>query len=82
MGDMKRWKQKRYWIQACKALFTLVPVMIIYAVIATKGLVAVCAEKPSFPNWWCEVGSVGYAIVAVIIARFFYAWLKPKEPEE
>lgn len=67
---------------ALKSLLTLAPVMVVYAVIGARGLTAVCAEKKSFPNLWCEAGSVGYIVIAVILERFFYVWLKPREPKK
>jgi hypothetical protein len=74
---MKRpWQQRENWAQAGKALFTLVPVLAFYSVVGGRGLASICAAGNS--QFWCTTSFVGYVVVAIVIARLFFLWLKPK----
>jgi hypothetical protein len=75
---MQPWKQKRYWIQATKLLVILMPVMALYAMGATRGLVLVCSSD-SISGVWCKFGFIAYVVVTIAIARVFYVRLKPKD---
>jgi len=70
------WRDRRNWIHAAKLLVTLCPVMVIYSILGGKVLVKVCgAVGPS----WCDVVFAGYVAGGVLITRYFYIWLKPKD---
>ena len=53
----------------------LIAAMVVYAIVGAKGLLWVCRSGSGF---WCNVSYIGYFVVAILIARVFYAWFKPK----
>jgi len=75
---MQLWKQRRYWIQAGKYLIILVPIMALYAVLGTQGLLAFCSSHTSSPLW-CRFGFVVYGLIAIAIARVIDVWLRPRD---
>lgn len=78
---MSVWTDKRHWLALLKLLLILGPILAVYAYVATKGLEAVCTEKSTF-GLWCTVGVVDYVIVTLVVSRFFYQWLTPKNPPD
>jgi hypothetical protein len=80
-GPPKRpWQRRENWVQAAKALVTLVPAIAIYSFIGTRGLEALCTQGRS--RWLCNGAFVAYVIVAVAIARLFFLWLAPRSREK
>lgn len=70
------WQRRENWVQAGKALVTLVPVLAFYSVIGARGLDSLCEKNSS--SFWCAAGFAAYVVVAIVIARLFFLWLKPR----
>jgi len=74
------WQRRENWVQAAKALVTLVPALAIYSVIGTRGLEALCTRSES--RLLCNGAFVVYVVVAVVIGRLFFLWLAPRSRDK
>jgi hypothetical protein len=65
-------QKKVSWIQLGKVLLALVPAMTIYAIVATRGLVAVCRATSSYGELPCDVSYVASVVIAILTVRIIH----------
>ena len=68
---MSAWAGKRYWIATIMALFTAVPIILLYAYIGGKGLSLICAADHSAWHFICKASIGCFFIVMLVLSRFF-----------